>query len=821
MSKKDQSTVKQPLLSTVKGKFMLMGSTGIIIALIIGIIGITSINRNARSSEVVSLVNEISVLQSQNLANDALYQYYVDDSYLNASLDNLTNMEKKAAQLKEQAGATYASSVNSILENVAKDKTNYEELLQFHASRGYNTDIGKYQEFANASVDLDNSFQTLVNNNDWMEIPWIVETMGNGERVTVDGKEYNKLIYDRTLPVGGKRNNIVTRVGGTFTYQADYYVKNIYLVNGSDELYVDLSTVEKLEKSGDGLADASIVTFGGEPAIKVTGKYNAAMERWEEVATTFSVVDLDMENYPDLRYELYMDASAEEGQGFQYGGAISGVYGFSSALTNLDSLVQSYSKLVVEGKDVTGALGEIEALMAELETNIPKYTTDPALAEASLGFLNTKKALFEDLKAADAKTLTIKEENATINTTLTDLCAQVLVEAQKQMDAVRASVTVIIVLVLILGIIILLALLLTVSIGINKSVDSFKAAVDSIAEGNIATRADASGKDEFALFASSLNGFLDVLQETVTKVKNATDILSESGVSLEESARESKSVAANINETIHQISTGAVEQARDVETSSQQIIDIRENINQIFGSVTTLSEKSSEMGSLDATATGNMAQLTQSSDKTTEAFDKIVEQVRKTDASVSQIQDAISLIASVANQINLLSLNASIEAARAGDAGKGFAVVASEISSLADQTNKSAAIINGIIKSLSEESNRTVETISSAADLIQEQKNAIDSTGEIFSNVSDGIEYTSSSVDEVLRQSKACEDASQTVVGLMTNLSAISEENAASAETTSESMAKLNQETARLADTAAELKKIADVLQEDLAFFKV
>ena len=69
-----------------------------------------------------------------------------------------------------------------------------------------------------------------------------------------------------------------------------------------------------------------------------------------------------------------------------------------------------------------------------------------------------------------------------------------------------------------------------------------------------------------------------------------------------------------------------------------------------------------------------------------------------------------------------MSLNASIEAARAGDAGKGFAVVASEISKLAEQTNESTTIIEGIIKSLTEESNRTVATINEVTQLIESQK---------------------------------------------------------------------------------------------------
>ena len=91
---------KSNLLQSVKGKILVMGVLGIAVAVIVGLVGVVSINRNAKNSEVVSLVNEINVLQSENLANDALYQYYVDEEYLDTTLSHLDEMDLKANQLK-------------------------------------------------------------------------------------------------------------------------------------------------------------------------------------------------------------------------------------------------------------------------------------------------------------------------------------------------------------------------------------------------------------------------------------------------------------------------------------------------------------------------------------------------------------------------------------------------------------------------------------------------------------------------------------------------------------------------------------------------
>ncbi|MDE7297231.1 MAG: hypothetical protein K2N94_00195, partial [Lachnospiraceae bacterium] len=788
-------------------------------ALLIGNIGISSISRNARNGRVESAANEISVLQSQNQANEALYQYYVDQSYLDSILNNLDRMQREVSELQSSADSSYQESIRSILDDVAKSTENYRSIIDLHNSRGFDEGTGAYARYMQTSGELTDSFKNLVNHNDWVEIKWIdanFET--DGQDVTVDGSSYRRVVYDRELPVVGKRLNLSLRVGGTFTYDKDYYITNICLSGAGGEQLVDLTQVEKLTMSGDGLVAAEITTFNGAPAIRVTGKFNAANSTWEEVAIQFPVDRYDTQNYQSLRYEIYFEPTTET-SGYKYGGAVTGVYGFAGKVGELDDAVRSYSRLVVEGRDISASLARVEALLAELEENIPKYTTDPALAELSLSKLAAKKEAFSTLKNSDLRMVELKTANAQLSAQLSSLCDDISARASAQVETVRKSATTFIITVLVVSALVLLIITLFISASINRSVSSFRTSLDQIAQGRIAVRVNENRRDEFAQFGKCINGFLDNLQGTIQKLQKVSSVLIESGNTLEERANMTKGAADIISGALSEISRGAGSQADDIENSSQQVSNMRANIDEIIESVDKLSETSDNMNVKGQEATAIMLELSKSSDLTTEAFSKIAEQIRKTNESVLKIQEAVNLIASIADQTNLLSLNASIEAARAGDAGRGFAVVAGEIQKLAEQTNSSAGIINNIIAGLSAESEQTVQSINEVTAIIGDQKEKLDETKLRFRSVSEDIRTTESEMRAVLRQADTCSQAGRHVGELMTNLSAIAEENAASTEQTNTSMNELNSATVSLAETAQELKKLSDVLNADLNYF--
>ncbi len=327
--------------------------------------------------------------------------------------------------------------------------------------------------------------------------------------------------------------------------------------------------------------------------------------------------------------------------------------------------------------------------------------------------------------------------------------------------------------------------------------------------------------DEIGVMGHAVKRLLDELQSIIGSIKKNTDTLMRQGDNLETMASQTSTTADEISSAVEDISKGAVAMAEDIESATGQVANMGAIIEKIADSVKELDNLSEQMHESDVEASRIINELSESNDKTTDAIKKIEVSVHTTNDSVTRIQDAVNLIASIASETSLLALNASIEAARAGEAGRGFAVVATQISKLSEDSAQSTKTIEDIIHQLTVDSEASVRIMNEVNEIILEQQQKLVQTREKFDVVSTGIENSRKESSVISSQADECNSERGKVVDVIQNLSAVSEENAASTQETTASMQELNATINLLAEAAGELKSMAQVLEENVAFFKL
>ena len=225
---------------------------------------------------------------------------------------------------------------------------------------------------------------------------------------------------------------------------------------------------------------------------------------------------------------------------------------------------------------------------------------------------------------------------------------------------------------------------------------------------------------------------MEDIQKGVVKLTRAVDKLNVTLGQNVDSARKMSAGVEQINVTANAQKSGTQNASSDVEVTREAIDLIlreMEDINKLSGNMAKLSNGSREI----------LDELLDSSRDSQETVKEISRQVSVTSESVQQIRSVTEYIVNIADETNLLALNASIEAARAGEAGKGFAVVALQIQKLAEESNNSVSKIEENIQSLIEKTNGIVKVMGSVDTTLQKQEQNVNKTKEIFDKINQNI----------------------------------------------------------------------------------
>ncbi|MBR0149666.1 MAG: cache domain-containing protein [Lachnospiraceae bacterium] len=346
-------------------------------------------------------------------------------------------------------------------------------------------------------------------------------------------------------------------------------------------------------------------------------------------------------------------------------------------------------------------------------------------------------------------------------------------------------------------------------------------AAQSIAGGDITDTFEvSSGVDEFDKVVSAIDELHETLGRAVFGIKDMAQVLEDKTGHVSSLAETASVGTDQISQAINELAIGAQQMAESVQDVNTMIIEMGNSLGDIEENVEMLSAGSESIKAANNEASDYMIQVAKASDSSVVATREISEQIEETNAAISNIGHAVQLILSIASQTQLLALNASIEAARAGEAGRGFAVVAEEISALAQQSSDGANEIRQIADQMTKMSGETVKKAEGIALIINEEKESIDATRS-------KVEILSAEVEKAIEEIAIIRDKVESLGGVkdgimsnVSDLSSVSEENAASNEEVTASVENIAMAVSDTKDESITMSDLSRKMNELVSFFK-
>lgn len=358
---------------------------------------------------------------------------------------------------------------------------------------------------------------------------------------------------------------------------------------------------------------------------------------------------------------------------------------------------------------------------------------------------------------------------------------------------------------------------------IAKPIQSASDSILNLSSGDLTGDMDGSvtgRKDEIGLIGGSGQTLTDKLREVIGKTKDMATNLKNSGENLAGSAQQATDASGQVSSAVEDISRGSVSQAESVQTAAQNTETIGTSIDAVAGDVGSLNAAAREMQESCDSVLNAMNELIGQSGEVTKSVSRIGDVINSTNDSANEISKFTETIQDIAAQTNLLSLNASIEAARAGEMGKDFAVVAGEIGSLAKQSADSATQIKEIVDKLLADAAESVTVMEELNKNFEAQSEKLNETKDNMGSMGEKVATVSTSADNIESRVEELNRAKDTLVGIIEDLSAISEENAASTQQTNASMEELNATFTTINEAAGDLRSLAENLSEMISYFK-
>ena len=395
----------------------------------------------------------------------------------------------------------------------------------------------------------------------------------------------------------------------------------------------------------------------------------------------------------------------------------------------------------------------------------------------------------------------LKEKEAVVKHILSSICSSVIV-------------------VMLICIAVGIKLAGSMSRNIKKSIQM----VGRLAEGNLDVWVDdklLKKKDEIGELSRVTITLRDTMRSTIKEITDNAKALLEASQLLGTAADNTNGTMKDVRTAVSQVVDNSQLQAENSQSTSEQMKIMGDNITETSNEAELLSGNAASMQLSSEKASKTLLSLRQINEDVKKIIGEVQEQTNRTNESVKKIQAATTFINSIAEDTGLLSLNASIEAARAGDSGRGFAVVAEQIKNLSEQSNESSKEIEATAEVLRADSEKAVQAMQQMQEIIASQSESMQETQQVVAEVIEEIANSMKSIAQIKESSGRLEGARNEVLQAVEHLSEISAENLDSTKSTYEQTEIVADTFKQVYNSADELKTIADKLVKSIEYFKM
>lgn len=399
----------------------------------------------------------------------------------------------------------------------------------------------------------------------------------------------------------------------------------------------------------------------------------------------------------------------------------------------------------------------------------------------------------------------------------------ILVLTADESEALAGITTVTGVAVGISAVVVLLAIIICFILGrrLMRPLVKVSTIIEEIANGDI--NADfgmvKETNDEIGLIIEKMKELTQSLGNIVGKIRNSSDTMSANSYELNDTSSQTLAANNEISKAVEDVAEGSTGMAASISKINENLLemsnetkDINESVNEIRNQTVAVQDSSKIMND-------KIKSMQNSSQKMDEGISAISKRIETVNTTVDKVSNIVSVIEEISSETNLLSLNASIEAARAGDAGKGFAVVAQEIRVLSDNTNTELENIKQIISSLVEECRYCVQASGTIVEDNAKQKEEIKAVLDEFSALDEQIQKTAEKADKIEELVTAMIELNDDITKSSNSLTDVSAANASATEEMNANIEELNAMMNGVSEMAGNMNDESDGLKEALSFF--